>query len=78
MDAAWDLAETRIAPTELTVDKVPPAAIIGSIDQVLLADAFTGADIKGLSAKEMLEEAKQRQALEQRLRLIQAIAREYL
>eukprot|EP00793_Prasinoderma_coloniale_P003270 PRCOL_00005905-RA len=77
MDAAWELAETKVAPSALTVDKVPPNAIVGTVDQILLADAFSSASVAGLSAKEMLEEAKKRKMLEQKLQLIRAIAKGY-
>ena len=71
------LAETKVAPSALTVDKVPPNAIVGTVDQILLADAFSSASVAGLSAKEMLEEAKKRKMLEQKLQLIRAIAKGY-
>lgn len=66
-----------MAPSALTVDKVPPNAIVGTVDQILLADAFSSASVAGLSAKEMLEEAKKRKMLEQKLQLIRAIAKGY-
>ena len=75
--ALAQLAETKVAPSALTVDKVPPNAIVGTVDQILLADAFSSASVAGLSAKEMLEEAKKRKMLEQKLQLIRAIAKGY-